>query len=315
MQWRFQGPCARQLTTQGLDSCALDCRRTILQERKSCFCADAPAAPPLPACCLSLRPDHEADQLERCRSPGRLEDDSFTGGSRQQHTPTPAAGRSSSRPNGSTHRSSPQRNAVFRSSTGSDSGSEGDDLPQSPLLHSGKAQQQQQQFTDEPVMPVSTHARILPANGSSRSPRRSSGSSPKQRQGSPLQRRENSSSSSRSPRAAAAGGQQLLVSQLRHQQQEDGADSHLLRRQPQASQQWESIELSSSPFGSDASRSQHEEQQQPPQPSSLRPNTDGAQAAAAAAAASNAVPLQAQGRELERQQGGSGSASQPSAGS
>jgi hypothetical protein len=235
--------------------------------------------------CCTFHADHEGDQANTCRSPGGLADDSFTD---DRHSPTsPARGRA----NGTHH--SPQHNGVFRSSLGpgADSDSDEEGMPGSPLLHISKHQQQELQFpADSLTMPVSTHARIMPANGK-RSPRNSS--SPGRPSSSPTWHAADQGQygGSRSPRTAGKGAQQLLPSSpLQHQQQQQGADGHS-RRQPQVSQQWESIELSSSPFSSDSNREQSSpsalaglrpREQLPVQPSPLRPQGDSLQAGAAA---------------------------------
>jgi hypothetical protein len=251
--------------------------------------------------CCAFCADHEADQVNTCRSPGGLADDSFTN---HRHSPSsPARGRA----DGTHH--SPQHNSVMRSSlrAGPDSDMDEEDMPGSPLLHiSNKQQQQQQQQLQFPgdgvIMPLSTHARIVPANGK-RSPRNSSkpgqsSSTPTWHATGAAAEQQGQYGDSRTPRAVGEGTQQLLPPSPLQQQQQQGADGHS-RRQPQVSQQWEkvsqqweSIELSSSPFSSDSNRDQSSpsalaglrpREQLPVQPSPLRPQRDPLQAGAAVA--------------------------------
>lgn len=199
-------------------------------------------------------------QLEECSSPGALADDSFTD---HRHSPAPARAAlngSSLNHNGCTH---PRRGS-------SDSGSDGEDLPQSPLLNPAKAQQQGSaaaQNAEGLTMPVSTHARVLAMDndGSLRSsslgrPPGGRPSSAPVADGAVIGADGSSpagSSGGSSPRKAALGAHQLLpLSRQQLQQEAEQQGSGHERPASRPSQQWESIELSSS-FGSDNKSEQH----------------------------------------------------------
>jgi hypothetical protein len=225
---------------------------------------------------LSACPDmDDVEQLDQqCRSPGGLQDDSFTDHRRN----APPA-----RLNGTTHHTNQHNGNVFRPQGPVDSGSDSDgegSTPHSPFLHNSR-QHKRQHFAslgEGLSIPVSTHASTARPHGSS--PGASGGGSPSRRSTAAARDAAGAagadgclagSSNSRTPRAAAKGAGQLLMGSppRQQQQQQAAAGGSPRQRQQQGSQQWESIELSSSPFGSD--RKSGEQEGSPSALAGLRP--------------------------------------------